>query len=487
MGEFVFPPPNKRQVELFKDRHRYVAYGGARGGGKSWAVRIKAVLLCYKYPGIKVMIIRKTYPELQENHILPLCELLNTNAEDKNDRLAQYNDSKKHIIFPKVKGHGYKRSRILFRYCDKEKDVLRFQGTEVDVLFVDEATHQSEEKITKLKACVRGVNEFPKRTYYTCNPGGEGHGWVKRLFIDRHFNEAENPEDYSFIKALVTDNKALMEADPEYVKQLQALPPKLREAWLHGNWDIFEGQFFEDFRIEPDVMAAHEHGCDEEREVLKTQGRWCHVIPALDLSRPEFAGWKVYRSYDFGYGKPFSCAWWAMNYDGVLYRILELYGCRKDSPNEGVRWTPDQQFKEIARIEREHPWLKGRHIEGIADPSIWDSSRGESIADVAMHYGVYFTPGDNNRIPGWMQCHYRLQFDENGYARMYVFDNCAAFIRTIPTLVHDEHRPEDLDTTLEDHVADDWRYMCMSRPIKPILPKKVEPVFFDPLNMFNKK
>lgn len=480
--ELVISRPNERQQLFLSDEHRFVAYGGARGGGKSWAVRVKAVLLCYKYPGIKVMILRKTYPELRENHILPLCEMLNTGAEEKSERLAEYNDSKKYIVFPKVKGHGDKRSRIIFRYCDTEKDVLRFQGLEVDVLLVDEATHQSEEAKDKLKACVRGVNDFPKQTCYTCNPGGVGHGWVKRLFIDRTYKDGESPEDYSFIKALVTDNKALMKKDPQYKKDLESLPPKLRQAWLEGNWDIFEGQFFEDLRIEPDMMAAREHGCEAEREALKAQGRWCHVIKPFDLIRPEFAGWKYYRSYDFGYGKPFSCAWWAMNYDGVLYRIMELYGCRKDSPNDGLRWTPDQQFSEISRIEREHPWLKGKKIDGVADPSIWDVSHGESIADVALKYGVYFQKGDNNRIPGWMQCHYRLQFDHNGYARMYVFDNCEAFIRTIPTLMYDEHKPEDIDTDLEDHVADEWRYMCMSRPITPIRPVERKELYIDPLS-----
>lgn len=480
MAELTIQTPSEKQQMFLSARHKYVGYGGARGGGKSWAVRVKAVLLCLKYPGIKCMIIRKTYPELQENHIIPLCEMLHCYGEPE-DKIASYNDSKKHISFP----NG---SRILFRYCDKEKDTMRFQGTEVDVLFVDEATHQSEEKMDRLKACVRGVNNFPKRIYYTCNPGGEGHGWVKRLFIDKNYKEGEKAEDYIFIKSRVTDNKALMENDPDYVSQLMALPPKLREAWLNGNWDIFEGQFFEDFRIEPDMMAAHHAGYGEDdREMLKAQGRWCHVIPAFDLSKPEFAGWKIFRSYDFGYGKPFSCAWWAMSYDGVLYRIMELYGCRKDSPNDGVRWPPNQQFETIARIEREHPWLRGKKIEGIADPSIWDSSRGESIADTAIKYGVYFTPGDNNRIPGWMQCHYRLQFDENGYARMYVFDNCEAFIRTIPTLVYDEHKVEDLDTDLEDHCADEWRYMCMSRPIAPLEPIEEKPVYYDPLNQFKRR
>lgn len=479
MPTLDIPAPSPKQKLFLADQHKYVGFGGARGGGKSWAVRIKAVLLCYRYPGIKVMIVRKTYPELHENHIHPLCELLHVHAESKGERLASYNDSKKHIVFP----NG---SRILFRYCSNDQDALRFQGTEIDVLFVDEATQQSEERMDKLRACVRGVNSFPKRIYYTMNPGGEGHEWVKRLFIDRHFKPSEDPAEYSFIQSLVTDNKALMQADPDYIKQLESLPPKLRKAWLEGRWDIFEGQFFEDFRLEPDLIAAEAAGCHDSAEKLREDHRWCHVIPPMDLSKGERRHWTISRSYDFGYNKPFSCAWWAVDYDGVIYRILELYGCT-DTPNEGVKWTPEKQFQEIARIEREHPWLMGKKIEGVADPSIWDTSRGESIAETAARCGVYFTPGDNARIQGWMQCHYRLQFNEDGYARMYVFDTCKGFLRTIPMMLYDEHQVEDLNTKMEDHIADEWRYFCMSRPVKPLreVPKREVP--YDPLNMFTKK
>ena len=130
LPELILPQPSEKQKQFLTDEHKYIGYGGARGGGKSWAVRIKAVLLCLRYPGIKVMIIRKTYPELQENHIIPLCELLDCYA-DEGERIASYNDAKKHISFKNS-------SRILFRYCDTEKDTLRFQGTEVDVLFVDD-------------------------------------------------------------------------------------------------------------------------------------------------------------------------------------------------------------------------------------------------------------------------------------------------------------------------------------------------------------
>ena len=300
--------PSEKQKLFLKDEHKYIGYGGARGGGKSWAVRVKAVLLCLRYAGIKVMIVRKTYPELQENHIIPLCELLGCYTEKP---IAEYNDSKKHIVFP----NG---SRILFRYLENEKDAMRFQGTEVDVLFVDEATQQSESRMEKLRACVRGVNGFPKRIYFTCNPGGEGHAWVKRLFIDRRFRDGEEPDEHSFIQALITDNRALMEKDPDYRRQLESLPPKLRDAWLSGSWELFEGQFFEDFRLEPDLRAAEAHGCTLTRDELREQGRWCHVIAPFDVAAGPRRGWSIVRSYDFGYGKPFSCAWWAVDYEGAL-------------------------------------------------------------------------------------------------------------------------------------------------------------------------
>ena len=453
--------PSEKQKLFLLARTKHVGFGGARGGGKSWSVRTKAMLMALKYPGIRQLIVRRTYPELINNHINTLREKLGG--------IARYNDKEK--VFKFVTG-----STLNFMYCAKDSDLDRMQGVEYDVIYLDEATQLSEGQIKKITACLRGVNNFPKRIYYTMNPGGQGHAYIKRIFIDRRYEEGEDPADYTFIQSLVTDNKVLMRDQPDYIKQLEALPPKLRDAWLYGRWDIFEGQFFEDFRPEPDHVKAEEEGVTVEE--LKQQRRWTHVIKPFDIP----AGWTICRSYDFGYNKPFSCAWWAVDYDGVLYRILELYGCTK-VPNEGVKWAPERQFEEIARIEREHPWLKGKHIHGIADPSIWDASRGVSIAEVAGRMGVLFTPGDNERIAGWMQCHYRLQFDDNGYPRMYVFEGCQGFIRTIPGLMYSETKPEDLDTEGEDHIADEWRYMCMSRPIKPVITKKSQVEFTsDPLD-----
>lgn len=405
-------------------------------------MRVKAVLLCLNYPGIKCMIVRKTYPELTANHIMPLVALLNCYAPNRDERVASYNDAKKIMTFP----NG---SLLLFRYCDTQKDAERFQGTEADVLFLDEATQQPEEIMKKLTACVRGVNDFPKRVYLTANPGSVGHGWFKRLFIDKKYEAGENPDDYVFIQSLVTDNTALMRDNPDYIRQLEALPPKLRRMWLEGDWSAAEGQFFEDFRPEPDVNKAVELGVEPEE--LRRQRRWCHVIEPFDPSKGDARGWTLMRSYDFGYNRPASLGYWLCDYDGILYRILDYY-MWNGNPNEGAKWSPDEQFQRIAEFERTHPWLKGRKItDSVADPAIWDASRGESIAETAMRYGIYFSPGDHQRIPGWMQVHYRLQFDDNGYPRMYIFDCCKQFIRTMPLMMYSETHPEDLDTSLEDH------------------------------------
>ena len=159
-----------------------------------------------------------------------------------------------------------------------------------------------------------------------------------------------------------------------------------------------------------------------------------------------------------------------------------MYGCT-ETANEGVKWVADKQFKEIKKFEDEHPWLKGRYIRGVADPAIWEASTGISIAEIAAKNGIYFDKADNDRIAGWQQVHYRFAFDENGYPMMYIFKNCKGFIRTIPLLLYSATRPEDLDSSMEDHIADETRYFCMSRPISPREIKVDKEIGDDPLNM----
>lgn len=424
---------------------RNLCYGGARGGGKSFVVRVKAIVLAYKYPGITQLIVRRTLDELRNNHIIPLMAMLGTSV--------RYVKSEKTIYFP----NG---SKILLGYFDSDADEGRYRGLENDVIYIEEATLLKQEWIQVLTATVRGTNAFPKQVCWTTNPGGPSHQYIKRLFVDKVYEPTEDPEDYAFIQALVTDNRALLKADPNYYKTLLALPYKLRRAWLYGDWSVMEGMYFEDFVDRPEFYREQ---------------RWTHVIPAEGFRVPPH--WKIYGAFDWGYNKPFAALYFAVSQDDVVYLIAEYYGVKRVQgmvqPDEGVRWTREKVFSELQRFEREHPLLRGRQITyRVADPAIWDAQYGESTAEVAAKYGLPYIKGDHSRVPGWLQCHYRLQFDEEGYPRFYALDSNRDFIRTIQTLVYDEHDPEDLDSKGEDHAADAWRYFLMSRPCKPIIVEK---------------
>ena len=216
--------PNRKQYDFLMDsQHRYLAYGGARGGGKSWAVRQKLRIYGLQYPGIKMLLVRRTYGELENNHIDQLQEDL--------QGLARYNKTEKKFRFR----NG---SVLKMGYFDQDKHQDQYQGAEYDIVVIDEATQLEEEWLKRIVACCRGVNRFPKQVILTCNPGGPAHAYVKRLFIDGRYIGNEQPAEYRFIAARVYDNKQLMQAMPEYVDMLKTLPPKLRKAWLEGSWDV---------------------------------------------------------------------------------------------------------------------------------------------------------------------------------------------------------------------------------------------------------
>lgn len=421
-SEIVIEEPNDKQREFFLARERYVAYGGARGGGKSWAVRKKAQLMALKYGGIKILILRRTFPELRTNHILPLVADL--------QNVARYKEVDKTIYFP----NG---SMIIFGYCDTDKDVGHYQGQEYDVIFMDEATHFTEYMFDTLKVCVRGANDFPRRFYLTCNPGGVGHEWVKRLFITRQYRASERPEDYQFIKALVYDNKVLMEKDPEYVRQLENLPDGLREAWLEGSWDVFAGQYFPEF-------DARVHTCEP------------FAIPAH---------WRIYRTLDYGLDM-LACYWIALDEDGNGYVYRELYEGRDNhmgaNGNGHIISEAAERIKELSD-DGEQPWLT------LAPPDLWNRRQetGQSAADIFAANGVTLTKTSNDRLDGWSAVKewLRVYVDVDGSkrARLRIFNTCKNLIRTLQAVQHDDKKINDVATEPHEltHAPDALRHFCV--------------------------
>ncbi len=440
--------PQPRQTEFMRRPEDEALYGGAAGGGKSEALVIEALRQVHisHYRGL---IIRKTYPELSE--LIDKSRLYYSRAYPK----AKYNESKHQWTFPSG-------ATITFGQLQNTADMYKYQGRAFDFIAFDELTHFTYEQYRYLKSRNR-PNGPGTRVYMraTANPGGVGHGWVKERFIVpappmtpiTEEVQYKTPEGETitaaqtriFVPAAVFDNKILMQNDPQYAARLASLPEADKKALLYGDWDSFSGQVFTEWRNAPNPDRTY-----------------THVIEPFAIPK----SWRIYRGFDFGYSRPFSVGWYAVDHDNRLYRIRELYGCT-GTPNEGVKWEPAKIAREIRQIEQDDPNLKRRTVHGIADPSIFDESRGESVAQMMEREGVYFDKADNKRIPGKMQLHNRLTFDGNGFPMLYVFDTCKHFIRTIPALVYDETNVEDIDTDTEDHIYDECRYICMEYPINP--------------------
>ena len=404
-----------------------------------------------QYPDSNTLVVRKTFATLRDSCYSDLqwaTYRLGVN------HLWDFTTSPLYAIYKQT------GQRIFFRGLD---DPMKLTSISVPKgylcwVWIEEAYEiDKEEDFDMLDESVRGDIPYPlfKQITLTFNPWSQSH-WIKKRFFDTESAD---------VLAKTTNylcNEWLDDADKKKFEDMKERNPKRYKVAGLGDWGIDGGQVFEEFIDDPEHY--------EDRLLT-------HVIKPFEPPK----SWRIYRSFDFGYSKPFSAAWTAFDGDLRAYRILELYGCVKGEADVGVKWTPDEIFKEMKRIETEHPWLEGKQIYGVADPAIWDKSQGKSIAETAENNGIYFDKGNHNRLQGLMQMHERLKFDENGIPMLYVFSNCKALIRTLPLLTYDENKPEDIDTKLEDHAYDECRYLMMQYPLKPTEENKKKPTEYNPL------
>ncbi len=404
--------PSPKQAEFFASRAKYTAYGGARGGGKSWALRRKLAALCLRYPGISCLLVRRTMAELKTNHLIPMLR--------EYGAFMTYSESDKRIVC----SNG---STISLGYCSSSRDTLRYQGQEFDIIALDEATQFGEHQFSVFKACLRGVNEFPKRMYLTCNPGGVGHAWVKRLFVDRDFRTGEDPKDYLFIPAVVYDNSVLMSSCPEYTVQLESLPPRLRDAWLYGKWNVFEGQFFPEFDIDRHVTDS--------------------AVPTKKL--------RHFISFDYGF-------------DMLAALLIAVDGDRLIVESEYC--APNLTLSEAA--ERVAALSGGLAEYAVASPDLWNRRQDSGKSGFEIMQQVKgmppMTPADDRRIPGWRMLREYLSIS-SGEPRLIISSRCYELIRCLPALLCDPLRPEDASGEPHSvtHAPEALRYAVMSRIAMP--------------------
>lgn len=407
--------PSKRQEEFLQASTTFVAYGGARGGGKSWALRRKCVILATTFPGIRILLVRRTLQELRENHTLPLRRELGD--------FVRYSADEKAIYFPGG-------SRLKLGYCEDDSDLTQYQGQEYDVICMDEGTQFTEYQFMCFCACLRGGDPtHPKRFYITCNPGGVGHAWVKRLFIDRSYRPGEHAEDYTFVPATVYDNDYLMRNNPGYLRQLEMLPEELKRAWLYGEWDAFAGQFFTEFR------------------------RGLHVCRPFEVP----GAWQ--RVYVNDYGLDMIAGLWiAVSPEGRAYVYREIY-------ESGL--VASEAAAKIRACEEEGERVALR----LAPPDLWGRTKdsGLTVIEIFARGGLCFARADNDRVQGWMALREWLRPVEepggNTQPRLKIFDTCVNLIRTLPLLQFDRRRVNDAADEPHEltHAPDALRYFAASR------------------------
>jgi len=433
-------------------------YGGERGGGKSdfqIGYQEDGALEYGKY--WRGIMFRKTYPELEE-------------LQSRAAEIFQVEGA----VYKVQPSAGYPFSNcwywpsgatVKMRFIENEKDYGKYHGHQYTGISFDEVTEYSTPAgLLKMLSTLRSPHGVPCSVRLTGNPGGIGHVWVKGRYIDvckprQPYKDPETGFTRMFVPSRMQDNRILMDNDPGYRNRILAATggnEALRKAWLEGDWNIVAGAFFENWRSA------------------------LHVVPRFTPPKH----WTRGRSMDWGSAHPFSIGWWCLAEDewvkmsdnterkfpvGALIRYREWYGVERDQagnpvPDVGLR----MDVTAIARgIKQREEGEKINENMSPAGTDLWKAEGGPSLAERMLGIddgtGPRFKPADTSRITGWQQVRGRLN-GEDGVPMLYVTEDCRDFLRTFPALQNDTHKLEDIDTTGEDHIGDETRYMCMARP-----------------------
>jgi hypothetical protein len=480
-----------KQGEAFQTPATEVLYGGAAGSGKSHLIRVAAIYWSTAIAGLQVYLFRRIRDDLIKNHM--------EGPKGFRALLAGWT-SAGFVTIVEDEIRFWNGSKVYLCHCKDHRDVYKYQGAEIHVLLIDELTHFLETMYRFLRSRVRMVGlaipeelkgKFP-RILCGANPGNVGHAFVKSSFIDgalplevRRMPEEEGGMLRQYIPARLDDNPSMLTDDPGYEAKLSGMgSAELVKAMREGDWSVVEGAFFDCW------------------------SNFRHVLRPFTV--PEH--WMRFRSMDWGSAAPFSVGWWAVASEdhiaetidgkpavvprGALVRFREWYGAKKDAsgrtiPNVGLKMKNEDigagiKERETLRLKdessgKEH-FVREEITYGVLDPRCFANEGGTPIAEAIFKGGAMFRQADNARVrefgaaSGWGQVRGRLIGNDDGHPMIFCFSTCVDSIRTIPVLQHDPDRPEDLDTTAEDHAADDWRYACNSRPWMKAAPKKAEPV-----------
>lgn len=393
-----------------------ILFGGAAGGGKSFGQLADALVYALKYPGSRQLLLRRTLPELENSLV--------------RSALALFPSRLYHYISSRHTGVFLNGSILDFGYCDSERDVYRYQSMEYDVIRFDELTHFTESMYLYLMSRLRGATPFPRQMKSTTNPGGVGHDWVKRRFIDPAPPDTPIEDAFGsrrFIPAMVQDNRFLMENDPQYIKRLQRLPEQERRALLEGDWDLCAGRFFS-------AWSRADHVCEP------------FAIPAH---------WRRYFAMDYGLDM-LAGLFIAEDEQGFFYVTQEVYesGLIVSRAAEKIR----------AAAELRCPCY--------APPDLWSRQKdsGRAIADLFRENGLPLTRVSPSRAAGWaiLQEWLLPRPDRDGALRprLRVFSTCRNLIRCLPMLEWDPANPGDCRTEPHEltHAPDALRYFAMGHP-----------------------